>query len=154
MTYRISGLDPQPFAPFHYLSDEDLSARGIVRMLVTERPGFPCRVSLDDAEPGGTVLLLNHASVQDGPYAATHAIFVGEGGSEAAVFKDQVPPALARRILSLRAFDADHMMVAAILVQPGEADPAIRRLFEEPRVAYIHAHNAVRGCFAAVVERA
>jgi hypothetical protein len=154
MTYRISGLDPQRFAPLHSLSDEELAAQGIFRMQVTACPGFPCRISLDDAEPGGTVLLLNHASVPEGPYAATHAIFVREGASAAASFHDQVPPALERRILSLRAFDANHMMVDAALVQAGEADAAIRRLFEQSVVAYIHAHNAVRGCFAAVVERA
>lgn len=154
MTYRISGLDPHRFAPLHALSDEELAAKGIVRMPVTACPGFPCRISLDDAAPGGTVLLLNHASVFEGPYAATHAIFVGEGVAEAAAFEDQVPPALARRILSLRAFDASHMMIDATLAQPGETDAAIRRLFEQSAVAYIHAHNAIRGCFAAVVERA
>jgi hypothetical protein len=30
----------------------------------------------------------------------------------------------------------------------------IARLFADPRVAYIHAHNAKRGCYAARIERA
>lgn len=122
-------------------------------MAVTARPGFPCRISLEDLAFGERVLLLNHQSIGEGPYAATHAIFVGEGarrGNHA----DKVPPALDRRILSLRGFDAGHMMVGAALVQPGDADAAIRRLFDDPAVAYIHAHNAIRGCFAAAVERA
>lgn len=135
------------------LPDEALASRGITRMAVTSRPGFPCRISLDDAEVGGSVLLLNHASLTQGPYAATHAIFVGKGAAQAR-FEDEVPPALDRRILSLRAFDAGHLMVDAALVQPGEADGAIRRLFDNRAVAYIHAHNATRGCFAAAVERA
>ena len=153
MTYRITGLDPAPFAPLFALPDEALASRGIIRMAVTDRPGFPCRISFDDAKVGGSVLLLNHASLTEGPYAATHAIFVSEGAAQAR-FEDAVPPALDRRILSLRAFDADHLMIDAALVQPGEADAAIRRLFENRSVTYIHAHNATRGCFAAAVERA
>lgn len=153
MTYRITGLDPAPFVSLFALDDEALGRRSIVRMEVTSHPGFPCRVSLEDAELGQSVLLLNHVSLADGPYAASHAIFVSEGAARA-TYKEEVPPALERRVLSLRAFGSTHLMVDAALVQPGGADEAIRRLFDDPAVAYIHAHNAVRGCFAAAVERA
>ena len=46
------------------------------------------------------------------------------------------------------------MMVDARLVQPGEADAAIRAMLADRSVGHIDAHNAVRGCFAARVERA
>jgi hypothetical protein len=154
MTYRICGLDPAPFAPLFHLDDAELAARHIIRMAVTGYPGFPCRIQLDDAAVGSTVLLLNHVSLASGPYAASHAIFVSEGQDQAACYEDAIAPALARRPLSLRAFDAGNLMIDAQLVQPGEADQAIRRLFENPNVQYIHAHNAVRGCFAATVKRA
>lgn len=153
MTYRISGLDPQPFAPLFHLPDEELARRSIVRMPVTSFPGFPCRISLDDARPGETVLLLNHASVTQGPYAASHAIFVSERARQAR-HEDGIPPALDRRLLSLRAFDDKHMMIDAAVAAPGEADAVLRRLFENEATKYIHAHNATRGCFAAAVERA
>lgn len=153
MTYRITGLDPAPFAPLFALDDDALAERSIVRRKVESHPGFPCRISLDDAAPGGSVLLLNHASLGHGPYGATNAIFVSEGAVRGD-YLDEVPPALARRILSLRGFDEAGMMVDAALAQPGEADAVIRRLFDNPEVAYIHAHNAIRGCFAAAVERA
>jgi hypothetical protein len=152
MTYRITGLHPDEFAPLFALSDEELARRSIVRMTVTKNPGFPCRISLDDVKPGGTVLLLNHVSVAEGPYAATHAIFVSQG-AEQGIYDDAVPPGLNRRLLSLRAFDHAHIMVDAAMAAPGEADAAIRRLFENGPVEYIHAHNATRGCFAAAVER-
>lgn len=153
MAYRIEGLDPAPFAPLFEMSDDELASRGAMRMTAIERPGFPCRVSLDDVPAGGKVILLNHLShdVQN-PYRASHAIFVGECARPGR-FDDRVPPALERRQLSLRAFDAAGMMVDAALAQPGEADGTIRRLFARADVAYIHAHNAVRGCFAAKVER-
>lgn len=154
MSYRIEGLQPGLFRPLFGLSDEELARRGVVRMTVTEKPSFPCRVTLDDRDVGETVLLLNHIShdVQN-PYRASHAIFVTEGVEEAAVYEDEVPPALDRRILSLRAFDEAGMMVDAKLAQPGEADSVIRTLLAIPEVSSIHAHNAIRGCFAAAVER-
>lgn len=153
MTYRISGLDPSAYTHLFELDDRAFARRRMVRMTVTEQPGFPCRISLDDAEVGASMLLLNHVSVAGGPYAARHAIFIGES-SRRAIYEDAVPPALERRILSLRAFGDQAMMLNAELASPGEADRAIRRLFDNPAVRYIHAHNAIRGCFAAAVERA
>src|SRR4030095_6902298 len=153
MTYAIKGLDPAPFAPLFDLDDTQLEANGMTRMTVVD-DGFPCRVSLRDADLGDTVLLLNHVS-HDGsnPYRASHAIFVSRSASEPGEYVDAVPPALERRILSLRAFDANGMMVDAALAQPGEADAAIRRLLANPAVTHVDAHNATRGCFAAKVER-
>jgi hypothetical protein len=154
MTYRITGLDPAPYRPLFGLSDEELSRHGVVRMVVTETPGFPCRVSLTDRRAGESVLLLNHVSHDvTGPYRASHAIFVAEDAEEPGQYMDQVPPAFRTRVLSLRGFDADGMMVDAFLAYPGEADAGIRRLFENPLIATIHAHNASRGCFAARIER-
>ena len=151
MTYRITGLDPAPFAPLFDLDDSELAARGMTRITVSN-PHFPCRVSLRDRDLGETVILLNHVSHDvANAYRASHAIFVSQ--AERGDYGDEVPPALARRILSLRAFDAEGMMVDAALAQPGEADAAIRRLFERDDVARIHAHNAIRGCFAAYVDR-
>jgi len=151
MTYRIAGLDPAPYKPLFGLSDDDLAKRGIVRMTVTD-PTFPCRVSLVDRPIGEEVLLLNHVSHDvANPYRASHAIFVAD--TKRAEFIDEIPPAFETRVLSLRGFDRNGMMVEAMLAQPGEADAGIRKLFENSEVETIHAHNAVRGCFSARIER-
>ena len=122
-------------------------------MNVTD-PTFPCRVSLTDRAVGESVLLVNHVSHDvANPYRASHAIFVTEVEQEPAVYVDQVPPVFEPRVLSLRGFDRDGMMAEAILTQPGEADAAIRRLFANPKIHSIHAHNATRGCFSAKIER-
>ena len=153
MTYRIKGLEPAAFAPLFDLDDAELQAQGMTRMTV-DNPNFPCRVSLRDADIGDEVILLNHVSHDgDNPYRATHAIFVSRSASKAADYVDTIPPALDRRVLSLRAFDADGMMVDAALVQPGEADPEIRRMLTIPATDHIDAHNAIRGCFAARIDR-
>jgi len=155
MTYTISGLDPAPFSHLIGLGDTELSAVGAVRMTADGRPAFPCRIQLDDAKAGETLLLVNHVS-HDGnnPYRASHAIFVSESAPEAAKYVNEIPPALDRRILSLRAFDASGMMGEAALAQPGEADAAIRRLLDNPVVDHIDAHTAIRGCFMARIDRA
>jgi hypothetical protein len=152
MTYRITGLDPAPYKPLFLLSDDELARRGIVRMTVTAKPSFPCRVSLIDRDIGESVLLINHVSHDAAnPYRSSHAIFVAD--ADRAEFIDEVPPVFAGRVLSLRGFDADGMMADALLAQPGEADSAIRKLFDNPAVETIHAHNATRGCFSAKIER-
>jgi len=122
-------------------------------MTVTE-PTFPCRVSLTDRSIGESVLLLNHTSHDvANPYRATHAIFVTETEQDAATYVDEVPPVFQKRVLSLRGFDKDGMMVDALLTLPGEADAGIRKLFANPEIETIHAHNATRGCFSARIER-
>jgi hypothetical protein len=153
MSYVVRGLDPAPYRPFFGLPDDELAKLGIVRMTVGD-PTFPCRVSLTDREIGERVLLLNHVSHDvAGPYRASHAIFVTEGEQEPAEFVDQVPPVFSKRVLSLRGFGNDGMMVDAMLTQPGEADAGIRKLFANPDIVTIHAHNATRGCFSAKIER-
>lgn len=155
MTYRIRGLSPEPFRTLFGLSDAELQRHNAVRIGVTSHPGFPCRVSLEDVQVGGSVLLLNHVSHDvANPYRAAHAIFVGEVAQAPGEYIGTPPPVFAGRTLSLRGFDDADMMVDALLAGPGEADSAIRRLFDNPAIAYIHAHNAVRGCFSARVDRA
>jgi len=152
MTYRITGLDPAPYKPLFGLSDDELAGRGIVRMTVTQKPSFPCRVSLVDRDVGEQVLLLNHVSHDvANPYRAAHAIFVAD--AEQGEFVDEVPPVFETRVLSLRGFDGEGMMADAVLAHPGEADAAVRKLFDNPQIEIIHAHNATRGCFSAKIER-
>ena len=122
--------------------------------MIVADPTFPCRVSLIDRPIGERVLLLNHVSHDvANPYRSTHAIFVAEAADAAAEFVDQIPPVFEKRVLSLRGFDKRGMMADAILVQPGAAETGILKLFGNGEIETIHAHNAVRGCFSAKIER-
>jgi Protein of unknown function (DUF1203) len=152
MTYRIEGLAPEPFAPLFGMSDAELAARN-ARRAVADGPGFPCRVSLEEAEAGETLVLVNHVSNDaPTPFRAAHAIYVREG-AERGAYVDSVPPLFGTRTLGLRGFDGEGMLQGALLALPGEADGRIRELFERPEVAEIHAHNAALGCFLARIER-
>jgi hypothetical protein len=154
MSYRITGLEPAPFRDLHFLSDEALAEKGVRRVRIEAKHAAPCRISLDDAEIGETVLLLNYDhQPATTPYRQQGPIFVRE--SEARFDRvDAIPPALTRRTLSLRGFDAEDMMIEADLVEGAEAPALIERFFANPAVAYIHAHYARRGCYAALIERA
>lgn len=155
MMFAISGLDPAPFAPLFGLSDEALAERQVVRMIADTKPGFPCRVTLKDAEPGEALLLLNHEHLAvETPYRSRHAIFVREGAMSVGHYVDAVPEQLAIRLLSVRAFDAAGMMTDADVIDGAALEPLIARFFADPAVAYLHVHNAKRGCFAARVDRA
>ena len=153
MTFRVTALSPELFEPLFDLPDEALAARGARRLVAEEN--WPCRVSLDEAAPGEPILLVNYEhQPADTPYRSRHAIFVTRRAEPSRPEPGVIPPALARRPLSVRAFDADHMMIDADLVDGAEAGPLFERLLSDPRTAYLHAHYARRGCYAACVERA
>jgi uncharacterized protein DUF1203 len=155
MDFQVTGLRLAPFAPLFCLSDAELAKLNIVRQVVEASPGTPCRVSLQDAEPGEKVLLLNYEHLPvTSPYRATHAIFVRENAIEAKPSVNEIPEVLARRLLSLRAYDSKGMMLTADVVQGREMQPVIAAMFADPNVEYIHAHNAKPGCFAARIDRA
>lgn len=155
MTFRIRALDPRPFAPLFALDDAELARRGAVRRVADAKPGFPCRVSLADAEVGETVLLVNHEhQPAPGPFRSRHAIYVREGVAEARPAAGEVPQLLRLRTLSVRAFDAAGMMRDAAVADGREAERAVERMLADPGVAYLHLHYAGPGCYAARVERA
>lgn len=154
MAYAVTSLPAEPFAPLFAMDDEALAARGARRMVADAPLGFPCRVSLDDAKPGETLILVNYEHQPAAtPFRASHAIFVREGVEPVATV-DEMPPALRRRLLALRAFDDSGMMLAADIIEGAEADALIARLFEDPNIAYLHAHYAKWGCYAARIDRA
>jgi Protein of unknown function (DUF1203) len=155
MTYRIVGLSPEPFANLIGADDATLAEQGAVRVTAAAKPGYPCRITLQDAEPGETLILLHHVSHDVAtPYRSAYAIFVREAAGDMASFEDAVPPVFEHRPMAFRAFDTAGMLRNAELALPGEADAKIRALFDQPEIAYLHAHNAAHGCFSAKVERA
>ncbi|UPG85313.1 DUF1203 domain-containing protein [Luteibacter aegosomatis] len=155
MSFRILGLDPTPFQPLFGLDADGLRRVGARRITVDASPGYPDRIEVRDASPGDTVILLNHVhQPADTAYRASHAIFIREHATERCDMVDAVPEAIRRRTMSLRAFDAKGEMVDADLVDGEAIEGLIARFFENVEVAYLHAHYAKRGCYAALIERA
>jgi hypothetical protein len=152
MTFRIRGLPAEQFADLFDLSDTELAARGAQRQ-IADKP-YPCRVSLTDAMQGDELILTNyeHHPV-DSPYRMRFAIFVRQG-EETYDEVDEVPEQLRKRMLAVRAFDDEAMMIGFELVEGQKLEQAIERLLADPRAAYLHIHFAAPGCYGARVERA
>ena len=155
MNFQIRGLHDGQFSHLFGKDAQVLAEFGVERMTVDSKPGFPCRVSLQDADIGETVLLTNYEHQPAlSPYRSSHAIFVQEGATPAHFDANVIPEMLCIRLISVRAFDADGSMLDADIVDGHELEVIIRQMFSCESVAYLHLHNAKRGCFLARVDRA
>jgi hypothetical protein len=154
MTYRVTGLSPEPFRHLFGQSDEALAAMSVKRYIVDKKPGFPDRIEMREGEPGETFLLLNHVcQPADTPYRATHAIFVREGATDIYDKIGEIPDVMRVRLLSVRAYDTANMMIDADVADGTEVEHVIQRFFVNPAISYIHVHNAKRGCYSGRIDR-
>lgn len=154
-SFRITGLDPEPFNHLFGKSDAELAALGARRYVVDERPGYPDRVEMRDLDVGERALLVNytHLDAAGSPYRSSHAVFVREGATAAYDAIDEIPEVLRRRLLSVRAFDRDALMVDADVIDGSGLRDWITAAFGNRGVDFIDVHNAKPGCFAARVRR-
>jgi hypothetical protein len=152
--FQMTGIDPAKFEPLFELPDHDLARLGAVRRFAHDMPGFPCRVSLEDASPGEELLLLPYVhQPASSPYHASGPIYVRRGAKQRTLQAGEVPDYVATRLISVRAYDATHMMVDASVCEGGVVAADIERMFASALVDYIHLHFARRGCFSCRVNR-
>ncbi len=152
--FRVVPLSYAPFAELFERDDAALASIGARRVVATHTPGFPCRVSLEDAEPGEELLLLHwehHAA--NSPYRAAGPIYVRRHAQPPALAAGELPRVVTRRLISVRAFDASGLMIGAEVREGGEVHAELERQFANPEVSYVHLHNAKPGCFSCAVER-
>jgi hypothetical protein len=157
MNFRITGLSPAPFRHLYGLPDAELAKHGAIRYTAHESPGFPDRIELRDAKVGETLILLNHEHQPAvSPYRSSHAIFVLEGAEQTFDRINEVPGVMRvpGRLLSFRGFDSNNMMVEADVIACTDVEATIARFFGNPKIDYIHVHNAKQGCFSSRVDRA
>jgi len=155
MNFQIAPLSLKEFLPLFELSDAELAKRGARRMIADANPGFPCRVSLEDAEVGERVILLNYThQPTDSPYRATGPIFVREKAAEARLDPGEIPAVVQRRTISVRGYDVEGMMKNAQVVEGRALAEMVDEFFADNRIAYLHLHNAGAGCYSCRVDRA
>jgi hypothetical protein len=105
--------------------------------------------------PGEEVLLLSYAhQAAATAYASSGPIFIRRHASARRVVIDEIPDQQRRRLLSVRAYDHHHHMVDAEVAEGTELESLIDRFLAAPHVAYLHVHNARRGCYACRIDRA
>lgn len=154
MSWLIHPLPLEPFRPLFALSDAELERLGARRMTVDRPNAAPCRVSLVDAEPGEALILTNwaHLDAPASPYRQAGPVSVRQAAVEVRP-TDAVPDVLARRLLSVRAFDAQAMMTDAEVVKGGDLADWLDHAMANPAVARVQIHTARRGCFLAEARR-
>jgi len=152
--FRIVGLPLAQFEPLFSLNDNELAQKGARRLIVDAKPGFPCRVSLQDTEIGERVILVPfvHHDV-DSPYRASGPIFVRETAEQVEPAPGEIPDVVASRILSVRAYNDKGTMVNASVTPGNEVKSQIEKFFGDAKVSYLHLHNAGAGCYSCRVER-
>ena len=155
MNFRTTGLSPEPFKPVFQLDADALAAIGAQRVFADDGLSFPCRVSLAHALPGEELILMSYEH-QPGhsPYRAAGPVFARKSALNAFDELNTVPEPVRVRLLSVRAYDRDDMMVEAEVIEGREIETLIKRYFERVDVAYLHLHYARRGCYACRVDRA
>ena len=153
-SFQLVGLPSEPFEPLFELPPEKLGRMGARRVMATSKPGFPCRISLTDAEPGEELLLLPYEhQPANSPYRASGPIYVRIGAKPQPLDVGIIPEYVSLRQISLRAYDEHHTIVAAEVCAGEVVGAEIERQFDDPLVSYIHLHNAKRGCFSCMVRR-
>jgi len=154
MGFQISALNVDQFSHLFGQDQERLAKQGVHRIVVDNNPGFPCRVSLRDAEVGEKVLLMNYEhQPKQTPFRSSHAIFVREWAGQTIPDRNEVPQMLRHRLLSVRAFDASGMMIDADVIDGEHLESIIEHMLANDSADYLHIHNAKLGCYAALVER-
>jgi hypothetical protein len=156
-SFRVSGISPEVLNEFRQLSVDELQQRNVFRYLADRKPGYPCRVSLVDAEIGESLLLLNFGHLMSSsPYRSVGPIFVRESARETYVRVDEIPEVLRApgRMLSMRAYDSNDMLAGAVVVGTAEIEQSIQEFFADCQAVYLHVHYAGPGCFACRVDRA
>lgn len=147
-------LSEELFASYTDMSDSELLQHNAMWLTVDSCPGYPCRVSLQDAQVGEQVLALSftHHDVAS-PYKAAGPIFVRKQAKKTTCVPGEVPTMLRHRCLSLRGYTSDGMMIDAGVVEGRDLENHIITMFDNKSVEYIHVHNAKPGCFNCEVRR-
>lgn len=152
--FKLVALDKAQFVDYFTLTETELSAKGIRKMVVNEFPGFPCRVSLQDAEIGEEVILLNfeHHNVNS-PYKTGGPIFVRKMAQTATPAVNEIPKMFHHRLLSIRGFDKSATMVFADVTGGDNLKEKLDAILDNKEIEYLHIHNAKPGCYNCLVER-
>lgn len=154
MNFKIKALNHLEFESFFELSDTELEKQGIKRMVVSDKPGFPCRVSLEDAEIGEEVILVSHEFHKtNSPYQSKGPVFIRKGIKTKELGNNEIPLMLNHRLLSFRGYNKDGYMIEAATEKGINTRKEIERIFENSDVKYIHIHNSSPGCFNCEVRR-
>ena len=123
-------------------------------VVIADSPGaYPCRHCLRWAQPGERLILFPFASVPPGhPYSESGPIFVHAESCERYGATNEYP-AEFREGRVVRAYNAQHDMIAAEVANGVGPEAVIERFLQMPETAFIHVRSVSRGCYTMGIER-
>jgi len=153
--FKIKAIGKHNFSELLNLNEQELEKHNAKWITADTNPGYPCRVSLLEAKVSERVLAVPfcHHDV-DSPYRASGPIFVRENAEMAEPEVNEIPEILRERLLSVRAYNSQQIMIHAEILQGAELETRIRRQLLNSEIEYLHIHNANPGCFNCSVHRA
>ena len=102
VNFRIVAIENE-FNHLFNLSQEELAEKGMAKMIVDEKPGYPCRVTLEDANIGEEVLLFpfEHHKTKS-PYKASGPIIIRKNAVKINLPINEIPEMFFKRLQSIR----------------------------------------------------
>lgn len=154
MNFIIESLDYKHFEYLSKLNEDELIQKNIVKQLVDKKPSFPCRITLEDAEIGEEVFLLNFVfHAVNSPYKASGPIYIRPHKEQKFCEINEIPSLFLTRIISLRGYNHKQMLIFAEVFEGKELKNKIQKAFENQEIEYLHIHNAKFGCYFAQAKR-
>ncbi|KAA8649442.1 hypothetical protein EYZ11_008125 [Aspergillus tanneri] len=115
--------------------------------------GFPCRRCLRDGKIGEEILLVSYDPFLGvSPYTGPGPIYVHRD-CERYECNGTVADQQRRRLLAVRGYSKDHMLMDFVVTQGSELAEKAEGLFQNKDVGYLHAYYAGPGCFAVRIDR-
>ncbi len=153
INYVVSGLDETGFQKLFDLNELELAKLGAVKIIATSKPGYPCVISLDDAEIGEEIILLPYDHINsNSPFRSRGPVYV-RNNVRKVLLENSVPENLKIRRLSVRVYDDKDMMVNARTIDGRELEKFIQEAFRNPEATYIQVHISSPGCFNCQIDR-
>jgi len=152
--FKVVPIDNLRFNHLFKLDEKELSELCAKRIIVDATPGYPCRISLEEAKIGEEVILFTfeHHKVNS-PYKASGPVFIRSNVKSANLGTNEIPEILKYRQLSLRAYDSNGMMIEARTAKGKNLTEEIKNIFSINLVKYIHVHNSNPGCYNCQINR-
>ena len=133
----------------------EMHGNPVQKVIADSKPGYPCRLSLEDAEVGEELYLFSHA-----PFAAANAyretgpVFIRKNAIPASLAVNELPDIALARSIVVRAYSAAGTMISATQAETREIANTIRLAFRDETVEFVHLRAVVTGCFLCEARRA
>lgn len=137
------------------LGATQLHGNPVETVIADSKPGYPCRLSLEDADEGEEIYLLSHSPFDSAnPYRETGPIFVRKNAVPAALGVNELPQIALARSIVVRAYNSEGKMLAANPMETSQISQTIQKFLDDEAVEYIHLRAASCGCFLCSARRA